>query len=103
MNYEERYKDQLETEQLKLKSFKVSYFYADNGMEGRVDIFPEKVIEAKTKEMAAYIYYITFFATTTLKEIDYIHSYGGGGYSSISFEDYLRSDTKYWGLSINEI
>jgi hypothetical protein len=86
-----------------MKKFKISYYFSDSGMEGREDIFPEKIIEAKTKELAAFIYYLMFFAEIELDKIEHIRSYGGHSFSMTSFEEFLKDDNKYFGLSIEEI
>ena len=98
-------KEILEKEESKLRRFKISYYYLATGMEGIADAFPEKIIEAPTKELATYIYHMMFLSATNLKEIEYIKSYGGGDYAFLDFESFLKSDDtiKYWGTSIKEI
>lgn len=88
-----------------LKKFRISYYYLALGMEGNADIFPEKIIEAPTKELAAYIYSLMFFAATDLGKIESLKSYGGGNFSFTTFEQFLKeSDShKYWGMSIKEV
>jgi hypothetical protein len=95
----------IDKQESKLKKFKISYYYLATGMEGIPDIFPEKVIEAPTKELATYIYNLMFFASTSLKEIENIKSYNGENYSFTDFESFLREDDvdKYWGTSIEEL
>lgn len=95
----------IDKQEAKLKRFKISYYYLATGMKGIPDIFPEKIIEAPTKELATYIYNLMFFASTSLKEIESIKSYGGSNYSNTNFESFLRDDDvcKYWGTSIEEL
>ncbi len=95
----------IDKQESKLKKFKISYYYLATGMEGVPDIFPEKIIEAPTKELATYIYHLMFFASTSLKEIENIKSYNGENYSFKDFESFLREDDvyKYWGTSIEEV
>jgi hypothetical protein len=71
-----------------LHKFKISYFYGDQGMEGRVDVGPELEIMAQDKTMAAYIYRITC-----------------GMYLETSYEEFLTKSVseQQWGLSIVEI
>ena len=95
----------LEKEQSKLKKFKISYYYLATGMEGIPQMYPEKIIEAPTKDMAVYIYHLMFMGESTIERIESIKSYGGGNYSLESFYEYLKgSDTeKYWATSIEEV
>jgi len=99
------YQHLIDAEQVKLKKFKISYFYLATGMEGTPDIFPEKVIEAPTKELAVYIYHLMFFASTSLEEIEKIRSGDGDNYSMDSFEEFLKEndDDYYWGITVEEV
>ena len=98
------YQDIIKKEQAKLKKFKISYFYLATGMEGIPDIFPEKIIEAPTKEMAVFIYHTMFFTPTTLQEINDIKKYNKD-YNIDSFEDFLKLEDayKYWGTTVEEV
>ena len=99
------YQRVIDNEQSKLKKFKISYFYLATGMEGVPDIYPEKIIEAPTKELAVYIYHLMFMAATDLRMIESIKSYNGGNYAFQDFETFLRSDdsSKYWGTSVETL
>jgi hypothetical protein len=101
MDRTEKYKDTLEKHQAKLKRFKISYFYLASGMDGHPDIFPEKIIEAKTKDMAAFIYYMMFFAETDPKNFENLKY----NFAFKSFQSFMtQSEThRFWGLQIEEV
>lgn len=93
----------LDAEQAKLKKFKISYCYTDMGSEGMPTMFPEKVIEAKTKELAVYIYQLMFFCETRESFIESNRKNGGVGIALKPFADFLTSEHKYWATSVEEI
>ena len=104
MKYNELEQKLIDRANSKLKKFKISYYYLATGMEGIPDIFPEKIIEAPTEEMAVYIYSLMFFGATSLEEIQSIRAYNGANYSFKSFENFIKEEEKdYWGITIKEI
>lgn len=105
MAYTEKEQQIIDREQAKLKKFEISYYYLATGMEGIPDIFPKKIIEAPTKEMAVFIYHLMFFASHTLEEIKNIESYNGGDYARQDYKTFLMKKDweKYWGTSVTEV
>lgn len=99
------FKDVIAKEQAKLKKYRISYFYLATGMEGKPDVFPEKIIEAPCKELAVFIYNLMFFCETDLKSIAAIRGYGGISCSMESFEEFLKKEDvyKYFGTSVEEV
>ena len=89
--------------EVKLKKYRISYFYLASGMEGIADEYPEKVIEAPTKPLAVYIYYLMFFAETDLNKMS--NRGKGNDFCNISFEDFMRKEDHddYWGITIEEV
>jgi hypothetical protein len=104
-NYTELEQKIIDREQAKLKKFEISYYYLATGMEGIPDIFPKKIIEAPTKEMAVYIYHLMFFASPNLERIKDIESYNGGDYARLDYKTFLMKEDreKYWGTSVIEV
>ena len=105
MAYTEKEQQIIDREQAKLKKFEISYYYLATGMEGIPDIFPKKIIEAPTKEMAAFIYFLMFFASPTMDKIKSIESYNGGDFARCDYKTFLMKEDweKYWGTSITEV
>lgn len=89
MRYSDKELKIIEREQAKLKKFKISYYYLATGMEGAPDIYPEKIIEAPTKELAIYLYHLMFF----------------DGYYEKSFNEYMKQNEVYreWGTKVEEL
>lgn len=89
MNRDKLETEILEREQSKLQKFRISYYYLATGMEGVPDIFPEKIIEAPSRDMAAYIYCMMFFE----------------GMRGKSFSEFEKQDAvyRYWGLTMMEL
>ncbi len=87
MTYNAHEQAQIDKANAKLKKFSIKYFYCASGHEDGADVWPEKIIEAPSKDMAVYIYQLMF-------EI-----------SKRSFEKFnAESDVyKYWGLTIKEL
>jgi len=99
-------KDEIQSrEQDKLSKFKINYYYLATGMEGIADTYPEKIIEAKTKDMAVYIYLLMFMAETDTKIIEVDKSNGSNGYSFTSFSEFVEVNEchKYWGVSVDKL
>lgn len=92
-------------ERMKLKKFEISYYYLATGMEGIPDIFPKKIIEAPTKEMAVFIYHLMFFASPTLEKIKKIERCNGGDYARQDYKTFLMKEDweKYWGILVTEV
>lgn len=105
MAYTELEQKIIDREQAKLKKFEISYYYLATGMEGMPNIFPKKVIEAPTKEMAVFIYHLMFFASPTLEKIKNIESYNGGDYARQDYKTFLMKEDweKYLGTSVTEV
>ncbi|HEX4888579.1 MAG TPA: hypothetical protein VFV37_11080 [Luteibaculaceae bacterium] len=105
MAYTELEKKIIEQEQAKLKKFEISYYYLATGMEGIPDIFPKKIIEAPTKEMAVFIYYLMFFASPTMEKIKNIESYNGVDYARQDYKTFLMKEDleKYYGISVTSL
>lgn len=70
-----------------MKKYKLKYFYLATGMEGIPQEFPEKIIEAESKEEAYYKYH-------TSNGIDFG-----------TFEDFLKKEehVRHWATSCEEI
>ena len=80
-------KIELQKKNSSLKKYKLHYMYGDQGMEGRRDEYPVKILEAPSKEMANYIYHLMF------------HDHA----KKMTFYDFVK-DKNYseWGMSIYE-
>jgi len=100
MNLEEQI---IQREQSRLKKFEIQYYYLATGMEGIPDVYPIKEIEAPTKDLATYIYYLMFFVETDVEKLETMKKNGIFNFTFASFYHYLHSDSKDWGISIKEI
>ena len=91
--------------QARLKKWRISYYYLATGMEGIPQTYPEKIIEAPTKEMAAFIYCVMFMASTNIKQIESIMAYDGADYARETYHGFLETEDvyKYWGMTIKEV
>ena len=94
----------IEREQARLKKFQIKYYYLATGMEGIPDVYPIKQIEAPTKDLAVYIYYLMFFAETDVERLETMKRENRiSDFAFESYYHYLHSDSKDWGISIKEI
>lgn len=71
-----------------MSKFKISYQYADNGMEGRSDKRPEEEIEAVDRDHAVHQYNRKHFPSTKKR-----------------FDEFMLTEKVYreWGLTIKEV
>jgi hypothetical protein len=100
MEQNEKDQQKINQEQSKLKRFEISFSYWDFGDH---HVFPKKIIEAKTKEMAVYIYCLMFFASST--ELEIIERGTSTDYATTTYKEFLNSGNlnKYWGLLVIEL